>query len=254
MYRKPYRVKKKKSILRSRVFWQGILGLILAGELFYFFIFSDFFQIKQVNISGEKKVSKAEIISVIEKETAKNILLIDLDKTKEKIFQEFPKIAEIKIKRKLPDALNLVISEREGVVIFCQSDNCFLLDKEGIIFAPMVEEIKLLKIRKTEIESLLDLKLGERVLEEILVSSVLEIKFKLDDLKILLAEFVIISDDRLNVKTLEGWEIYFDPKGNLTWQITKLKAVLKQEIPTEKRKNLEYIELRFGNLAPYKYR
>jgi len=33
-----------------------------------------------------------------------------------------------------------------------------------------------------------------------------------------------------------------------------LRAVLEEEILPEKRKNLEYIELRFGNLAPYKYK
>jgi len=72
------------------------------------------------------------------------------------------------------------------------------------------------------------------------------------NLKIL--EVSIISEERLNAKTSEGWEIYFNLEGDINWQLTKLGAVLEKEIPPEKRENLEYIDLRFGNFAPFKYR
>jgi len=78
-------------------------------------------------------------------------------------------------------------------------------------------------------------------------------KYLFEELKLGTKEFLVFSQ-RLNVKTDEDWEIYFDPRGDLNWQLTKLNSVLKEKIPPEKRKDLEYIELRFGDLAPFKYR
>ena len=74
-----------------------------------------------------------------------------------------------------------------------------------------------------------------------------------EELKIKTKEFIIFSE-HLNVKTSEDWEVYLNPQEDINWQLTKLGAVLEEEIPLEKRKDLEYIELRFGNFAPYKYR
>ena len=96
--------------------------------------------------------------------------------------------------------------------------------------------------------------MGERVIKKEQISQILEIKSKLEnDLKITLEEVSIISEERMNLKTTEGWEIYLNPKGDIAWQLTKLSAVLEKEISSGKRGNLEYIELRFGNFAPYKY-
>jgi hypothetical protein len=100
-----------------------------------------------------------------------------------------------------------------------------------------------------------NLKLGERAVTKEKISKILEIKSKLEDiLKIQIKKADLISEKRLNVKTFEGWDIYFNLKKDLDWQLTKLKAVLDEKIPEEKRKDLEYVDLRFGNLAPFKYK
>ena len=59
---------------------------------------------------------------------------------------------------------------------------------------------------------------------------------------------MLVSNSRFNAKTQEGWEIYFNPKENLDWQLTELALVLKQKIPPDERKNLEYIDLRFNKV------
>jgi len=88
--------------------------------------------------------------------------------------------------------------------------------------------------------------LGERIAEKEIISQIIDLESKLkEDLKIPLKELTIVSEERLNAKTLEGWEIYFNLKGDLNWQILKLKAVLENRIPPEKRGNVIYIDLRF---------
>jgi len=147
----------------------------------------------------------------------------------------------------------VTIEERKPTAVFNQEDLYFFLDKEGIIFENTLAGGQLIKIKKAVKDK--ELKLGDRVLEKELISAILEIESKLEnDLKIPIEEVLVVSDERINIKTSDGWEIYLNPKGDIEWQLTKLRVDLEEEIPQERRKDLEYIELRFGNFAPYKYR
>jgi len=261
-YRKPYRVRKKKSIFRNRFFWLGILILIIFGGFFYLICFSSFFQIKEIKISGNQKVPTADLQNIIQNRIEKKVLffrskgifLADLNKINGAILEKFPQIAQANLDKKFPNTLLAQVEERKPIAIFCQGERYFFLDKEGIIFEEVSEVgIEYLKIKNlTLIE---DLKLGEEVVKKEVLPKILEIESKLrENFKISAEEISILSEDRLNAKTLDGWEIYFNPQKDLNWQLTKLNAVLEEEIPLERRKDLEYIELRFGNFAPYKYK
>lgn len=247
-FRKPHRFKRKKSIFRNRFFWLGILVLIMAGAIFYFFFLSDFFKIEKVIVTGEGKVSKEQIISIV---PPRNIFLINPGKIKEEILNKFPQITEVEIKRSFPDALNIVVVERLAVANWCQSEQCFLLDKEGIIFELIETESQPEGIVIRDLQEK-EINLGEKVIEKEQLSQILEMEFELKDLKILVGEFIISSEDKLTAVIDEGWEIYFNLQENIEWQLTKLGAVLEEKIPLQERVNLEHIELRFGNFAPYK--
>ena len=268
-YRKPYRIKKKKSILKSRFFWLSILGLVILGGIFYLLVFSAFFRIEKVIVSGNEEIPKERIQDIVKENLerkiiffkSKSIFLIDLKKIKENVLNILPPIGEIEITRGFPDTLNLKVTERKEVGIFCHQDACFLLDKEGIIFENVPEEMQLLKIQKLNLDR--EIKLGERIIEKELIRPILEAETELRDYNpptahscpdFKITEFSIISEERINAKTSEGWEIYFNPQRDINWQLTKLKADLENEIPAERRKDLEYIDLRFGDFAPYKYK
>lgn len=261
-FRKPYRVKRKKSIFHNRFFWLAILTIVFIGAIFYFLFFSEFFQVTKIITTGEEKVSKEELELLVENKLenkilffkTKSIFLIDTKNIKEDILNSFPQIAEVEIRRGFPDALNIIVVERFGLTVWCQAEQCFLVDTEGVIFEEIFDvDPKVFKIKK--LAQVPELKLGDKVIEKEKLNQILDIKSKLrDNLKISLAALTIISDQRLNAKTMEGWEIYFNPQGDIEWQLTKLRAVLEEEIPSERREDLDYIDLRFGNLAPYKYR
>ncbi len=53
-----------------------------------------------------------------------------------------------------------------------------------------------------------------------------------------------IDDDGFVI--LNFIDLNFDLKNSIDWQMTKLNLVLEKEIPPEKRGDLEYIDLRFG--------
>jgi hypothetical protein len=271
-YRKPFRVKKKKSIIKSRFFWVFFLILIFVAGIFFLLFFSQFFKIEEIIISGNEKVSQNDIMEVIEKDflgkkyffPPANIFLTDFNAIEEDILNKFSNIAAIKIDRDFPATLVLTVTERKAAAIFCQDYNsskesnnelvvskCFLCDEEGVIFEEITgDSVNLSKIKNPNLKN--ELRLGEKVATADLLSKILDIFSGAKNLKILTKEFLIISEERINLKTLEDWEIYFSPQKEISWQLTKLEAVL-ENIPSDKRKNLEYIELRFGNLAPFKY-
>jgi len=182
--------------------------------------------------------------------TSRSIFLTDLKEIENEFLRRFPLIETIKLKRRLPQKIWVHIKEREPVAIFCDKEGCFLMDKNGIIFEK-TEMMDDFLVFKKEIKA----RVGEEVIDPQQISLVFEIKEKLEkELEVFSKEILIKSLEDFSVVTKEGWQIYFSFKENLFWQLTKLKVVLEMEIPPEKRESLEYIDLRFGNFAPYKYR
>lgn len=259
-YKKSYRTRKRKSIFQNRFFWIPILGLIILGAFFYFFIFSSFFQVEKIIVSGNEKVSEGEIKSLIRKNVEKKILffstksifLTNLKKIKDNLLDNFPPIIDIKMDRGFPNVLSVMVRERTEIAVFCQNENCFLLDADGVIFEETRLEDGLIKI-VTE-QKINGAVLGEKVIEKDYLEKIFKIQEHISEkFEFEIKEFFVF-EERLDVKTGEGWEIYFDPKGDFNWQLTKLRLVLEEKIPSEKSRDLEYIELRFGDLASFKYK
>ena len=250
-YRKPHQFKRRKSFLRNRFFWLSILIVSALSGFLYFLFFSDTFQIKEIRVEGEKEVSEERIISLF---PLKNIFLVDLAGIKNDILNKFPQIEEAEIKRKFTDAIEVKILERTAAANWCKGEKCFLLDANGIVFKEVSENgfCKIGDIQNSEFS------LGEKMIEEEELSQILKVSGQLESsLGLSLERFLIFSEDKLAAKTTEGWEIYFNlqkDQKDIDWQLVKLRAVLEEKIPSENRKDLEYIELRFGNFAPYKYK
>lgn len=252
-YRKPHSYKRKKPILRQRFFWLGILIALMLFSAFYFLLFSKTFQITKIIVTGEEKVVKGDIESLAEQKLessilflkTKSIFTVDLGQIKEDILNQYPQIAQAQVSRGFLDAVKIEITERQALAVWC-SVNCFLLDGEGIIFEQIPETEADLFIIRTESSSG---KLGDKVIEKALLSQVFEIKTQTEgNAGIPVQEAFLVSEERLNLKTTEGWQIYFNLRGDLNWQITELKLVLEKQISLQKRGKLEYIDLRFSRV------
>ena len=141
-FKKPYRIKKRKSIFRSRFFWYFVFVIFFCGGMLYFTLFSLTFQLKEIKISGNKEVSMEKIKQIIEEETDKKILflssksifLADLNEVQRILLETFPQIAEARFEKDFPGFITAEIEERKPVAIFYQGEQRFLIDKEGIAF------------------------------------------------------------------------------------------------------------------------
>lgn len=258
-YRRPHSYQKKRSIFRARFFWPCVLVFILFCVISYFLFFAQYFQIDRVVVSNAKRVNKEDLQFLVESHlekkvmflSTKSIFLINKGELKRDAFSIFPQIADIEVTRSLPRTLNVIIIERLERATFCFEDDCFLLDIEGVVFEPVVSGATDLVEIHDELKSG---RLGEKVIEKELLEKILRVKdVLLENIKIK-ANKVFVFPQYFSIETADGWLIHFNPAEDLDWQITKLNAVLEEKIPKEDRGYLEYIDLRFGNFAPYKYK
>ncbi len=260
-YRKPHRIRKKQPFFKKKYFFPTFFGFLFLISIVYLLVFSSFFQIENIVISGNEKTEKNEILKMIESKiqrtmffySTKSIFLADINEIKKTALNSFVQIQGLEIKKSFPKSLNVIVIERLGLAVFCNNDeDCFLLDQEAIIFEPLLNESQLPRIKKFNNEK--QFELGDQVIEEDLVLKILKVFSVLAELDIKAEKALIVSNERINVLTDQGWEIYFNPEKDLNWQLAKLEALLKEHVPLEDRSELDYVELRFGDLAPFKYK
>lgn len=260
-YRKPHRIRRKKSFLKNRYFWLSLFIFVIFGASSYFLFFADFFQVKEIDISGNQKITtediKKEVSSLISINfmnfSSKSIFLTNFRNINSEILKKFPQLVSISFKRDFPNRITVEAEERKPVAVFCPDLNCYSIDIEGVAFEK-VEVIFSYFPRINNIEGKSSVSLGENIIDKDILNFILDANKGLaEKSKIIVEEFSLPSSQRLNVKTKEKWEIYFNLKEDFNWQLEKLNLVLEKEIPPEKRKDLEYIDLRFTRVY-FKYR
>jgi cell division septal protein FtsQ len=218
--------------------------------------FSSFFQIDEIRVSGNEKISGQELQQLIWPKLETDILGVKLksiflaNTTKplqDLIVDKFPAIDSLKVKRAFPQAITIDIVERKPIGLWCWENNCFLIDKKGVIFETGQEPQELVISSKQPQGAIV---LGQNIVEGKTVEQILLVqKTMKENAGVEAKEFTLVeTEQRLNAKTTEGWEVYFDLSGNINWQLVRLELLLGKDLPQEKRSNLEYIDLRFSKV------
>jgi len=260
-----HRIRAKKSIFKRPWFWLSLLIIAVILTAFYFLLFYPGFQIKNVLVSGNKKVNTQELQAIILNNsntglvrfwllniTSKSIFLLNTDKLDKEILEKFPAIESLKINKEFPQTITIEIAERKPIGIFCPSadeNNCFLIDQNGIIFEPLTgyssaSPTDFTIVRQTFGNN--QVFTGEEVVAQNIINDIAKIQKNLkDNFQIDLKEALVTSPLRLNVKTSENWQVYFnlDASSDINSQITKLNLLLSGGISASDRKNLRYINL-----------
>ncbi len=118
--------------------WLFILVVLLllgAGAVWVYH--SPYFPIRQVKIDGDlQRVSSDELQTVAQQYIRGNILSADLNGAK-KAFERLPWVAEAQVRRRLPDAVDIELTERIPVARWKESG---LVDSNGNLFQAATDE------------------------------------------------------------------------------------------------------------------
>ena len=255
-----YRRKRNRRKIRGILILICSLFLILVAGFFLLPIF----KIKAIEISGNKEVKTEEIKNNL---NYKNIFLATESRIKSDLLKKFPLILKLEVKRNLiKRKIEINIKEREKFGIICraekikeenieidQTKNCFYIDKQGVIFgeAPQTSGSLIVLIKDY---SQRDYEVGEKIFEENIMNFIIETKeFLLSEINLKILDFDILSfpADDLKAVTNEGWYILFNLQKSAKDQLSALKAVLDERVK-DKRKDLQYADLRIENRVYYK--
>ncbi len=256
-FRKSYKKKPTKPFYKKKIFWVTGTILICIFILTYFLFFFRFFWVDNIQISGSEMIPREDIENFIEDRIffdisflySKTIFLIKKSEISVDIIQEFPEIRTVTIKRVFPDKLEVRIKEREALAIWCRENKnaeCFLIDREGIIFRRFSPSGMAVIFGGNN-----NAQLGENALSREEMSLLVDIWKEVKNVGII---GFTVSDSDINIRTAEKWNILFTSRESVSSQALKLFLTIENRIPSEKRKDLDYIDVRFENRVYFKYK
>ncbi|MEK7149777.1 MAG: hypothetical protein AAB757_02285 [Patescibacteria group bacterium] len=261
-----YRAEKEKGKKRRKFYAKALFfgGLVFLSSFFtggiYLIRYSDFLQVKKIEISGVQSVNSAELLAdlknfLVRKSKiasflgADNILVWQTDVSP--FLNNHSLFKNLGIKTDyFSRNINIEVKERGRTGIWCLNNDCFWFDNDGMAFsrAPLVETEILIKINDL---SGRDLKIGDLVLPQnffenltaifkVLEASNLKIKtLNIGDLS--LAEISTEKSD-LNPK------IYFSLRFNPEFSIAAINSLKN----SGKWNKINYVDFRVENRAYYK--
>lgn len=259
-----HKLQKKK---RMRHLIYASFSLLMICLFFYTLFFSDYFTIKDIKIFGTESIPesllKAEIAGALDMRSfifLKNINIFAMpsDFLRDELKVKFPKIKTVLVEKNIfKREVLFVIAERKAIGITCKNDdgNCFYFDSEGVIFnsSPIILGAQVLKIIDDAIDA--DMILPNHKYLEAQIRLIGFLKNKaLEQNNITLRYFSFLNNHGdILAETMQGFKIFFNSQIVPAEQIKVLGGILDKEIK-DQVSNLDYIDLRVGNRAYYKFR
>jgi len=269
-FKNPYFIKDRMPKRTKAPRLKMSLGIISVFGALLIFLIHPFFKINKIEISDLKNANKEDINKITEEIlnskrwflfNGRNIFLVDTKKIKNNLDERFS-FQELKIAKNFPQTLIIAIKEKEPRIIFKKDAQLWLLDGE----AKKIQEttdMNLIKSLNLPVIGLEKTEFLEKNFETgtglISKSNIEFISFLFKNLtkqsKISADEFILNDRDSkiMNVITNEGWKIIFDRQNDWETQLQVLNIILKDKIK-EKRKLLNYIDVRFENRSYFQYK
>ena len=228
--KKVKKVNKKTAIIKWLIKWT-ILLVALAISI-VMFMMSPLFNLSEIQVINNEKLSSDTIISLSEIQIGDNIYKISKRKTVNKIKQN-AYIESVKIERKLPDKINITIKERRPTFMLEYANSYVYINNQGYILEISEQKLECPIIMGYETPED-NIKPGNRLNEQDLekLSTVLKIVETANGNEIGNLITRINIEDKQNYTLVleeEKKTVYLGDASNLSNRIPHLKVVLKEE-------------------------
>ena len=114
-----------------------VLFLVVAVGLIFVYRWStssDYFALRDIDVHGLNNLSYTEVLNQAEVQTGLNSLALSLDNVENRLLKN-PWVAEVSVKRSLPDGLVIKIKEREPSYWTLKDGHMHYADKNGLLIA-----------------------------------------------------------------------------------------------------------------------
>lgn len=219
------RNRNKKIIKISLLFILFIIVILCA-------MFSPLFDIKTIEVNGNKIVTKNEIISLSKIQIEENSFKLNKGKIKKQI-KENAYIQDVKITRKLTSTILIEVEEREPAYLLEYAGSYVVIDKQGYMLEMKTEKISL-PIIQGEVTETSNFVVGNRLCTEDLerlaiISRIMELA-KVNDIYTIITGIDISNKE--NIKLIFETEekvAYLGDSTNMNTKILMIKSILEKE-------------------------
>ncbi len=222
---------ERKNRKGRRFFKFFILFILLSGGIIAFAL-SPVFEIKTINVEGNIKISKGEIISLSGIKENENIFKTNIGQAKNNI-KENAYIESVTIKRTLPSVITINVSEREATFMIEDINGLVYINNQGYLLEIAQDKLNVPTLSGIETDAE-NLKIGKRLCNEDLQK--LEIVLKIMetansyDIKEQITGINIVDKDNFILYLAEEKKtVYIGDASNLNTRMMYLKEILERE-------------------------
>ena len=221
------RINVKKIIISISI----LLVIALGGTIYY--LTTPVFNITDIKIYGNEKNSAETYISLSKIDLGTTNIFAITNNSINKNIKENPYVEEVKLERKLPNTIELYITEREVSYQIKYSDRYIFLDNQGYILeiseekkdVPVIEGFSTIKG---------NINVGQRLLEEDLIKLNVVAKFinhcKYNAIENKITDIDVTEDTNYIVYFKKDKKtVYLGDASNLNERLSLLKTILTNE-------------------------
>lgn len=139
-------IKRRKKRTRRRFLIFSLLLIVTSIALAFNL---KTFDVKEIFVKNNVNVTKDDIINLSGISLGDNIFYISFYKIKRNILSN-PYIKTVKLKRKLPDSIEISVTERKEAAYFQKESSFYILDETGVFLKKCSDAPKLLKVKGIE--------------------------------------------------------------------------------------------------------
>ena len=232
--------------------------------LLYWLFYSATFAIAQIRVQGTFPLTTDELAQIVRHQLTgtkwgivpmRNIFAFDAEQFGNRIADAFA-LGTIYVKKDRPRAIIVAIDEKTREAVWSVRGQYFALDNQGMILGALTADAT--DDRVVIFDAQADMPPADRA--QVILPQALAFLVRAmqnSAIKGLRPQFYIADSPRateFKLKMGEGWNIYFDTAQPLEPQLRNLELILANSIHPDKRKDLDYIDLRFGEKVYYKYK
>ena len=139
--------KNKSKVILFIIKWTILVAMLIAAIIFLFT--TPIFNIKEIHVIGNDKISNEEIVSLSKLQLEEN-LFNNRKSNIIKAIKENPYVESVQVKRKIPDVIELIINERKATYCIQILNSYAYINEQGYILeiSEQKPNLPLLKAQK----------------------------------------------------------------------------------------------------------
>lgn len=135
--------------------WVAVLVVVSVLAAGYVLVFTSLLGVRSVEVSGVKRLTRAEVLRLADIPQRRAMLRIDTDEVEQRLVS-LPEVRSVAVSRSWPSTIEVEIVERSPVAYFRAADGIRLVDQFGVPFhrqrrVPMkLPELELAKVSSAD--------------------------------------------------------------------------------------------------------